>query len=135
MASHASHAWDGSKMASQASLVRCPEEDDMRLFINTENVQFQVSQEVKEKLDGDKKQKHDRNSGAPMWTVQVIALDSNGAEVINVTVAGEKPSVSVGQLVTPVELQALPWVQDKRHGVAFRAAELRPATTKSVKAA
>lgn len=103
----------------------------MDLLIDISGVTFQVSQEVKEKLDGEKKQRRDKD-GAPMWTVQVFAQDSKGGEVINITLAGQKPAVKVGQLVVPVGLQALPWNQEKRHGVAFRATELRnpPAASK-----
>jgi hypothetical protein len=96
----------------------------MRLMVDMSKVQFQVSREATEKLDNERKQKRNRD-GAPMWTVQVIALDPMGAEVINVSIAGEKPNVTVGQPVTPVELEALPWNTNGKHGVAFRAVELR----------
>ncbi|GAA4209973.1 hypothetical protein [Actinocatenispora rupis] len=97
----------------------------MRLLLNTANVQYQVSRNVQEKLDGDKRQKRNRDN-LPMWSIQLIALDSSGAEVINVTVAAiEKPAVSIGQFVTPVELEALPWNTNGKHGVAFRATELK----------
>ena len=39
-----------------------------------------------------------RETGLPLWQVQVAALDATGGEVLAVTVAGE-PSVSVGQMV------------------------------------
>jgi hypothetical protein len=56
-----------------------------------------------------------------------------GAEVITVTVAGNPPKVSVGQDVQTVELEAIPWVQEKRNGTAFRAKDVR--TPQQVKAA
>lgn len=99
----------------------------MRLLVDTSKVQFQVSREATEKLDGDKRQKRNRD-GAPMWTVQLIALDPMGADVINVSIAGEKPVVTVGQPVTPVELEALPWNTNGKHGVAYRAIELKKLT-------
>jgi hypothetical protein len=34
--------------------------------------------------------------------------------------------VTVGQPVVLVELEAIPWSQDDRSGVAFRAKEIRP---------
>ncbi|GIL30450.1 hypothetical protein [Actinocatenispora comari] len=96
----------------------------MRLLVNMSDKQCQVSKAATEKLDGEKRQKRNRD-GLPMWTVQMIVLDSTGAEVINVTTAGEKPDVTVGQPVTPVELEALPWNTNGKHGVAYRAVELK----------
>jgi hypothetical protein len=43
-----------------------------------------------------------------------------GGDVIAVTVAGE-PKVSAGRAVTITGLVALPWSQDGRSGVAYRA--------------
>ena len=63
-----------------------------------------------------------------MWTTQVMALDETGGEVLAITVAGIKPSVTVGQIVKPVGLEAIPWNNNGKHGVAFRAVELKPVT-------
>jgi hypothetical protein len=58
--------------------------------------------------------------------VQLVAMDADGAEVINVTTAGEQPpKVTAGQPVNPVELQAIPWAQNGKNGTAFRATELK----------
>ncbi|MEV4515146.1 hypothetical protein AB0K00_40075 [Dactylosporangium sp. NPDC049525] len=102
----------------------------MRLLINTEAVQFTVTKNPDAKLDGKRQQRFERGSNTPMWTVQLMALDSNGAEVLNVTVvAADRPQVSVGQTVIPVDLVALPWANQEdgkmRSGVAFRADALR----------
>lgn len=105
----------------------------MRLLVNTENVQFTVTMNPGPKLDNAGKQKFDRVTNLPMWTVQVMALDERGGEMLNVTVVSEvRPDVMVGQLVSPVDLEALPWANDRegkvRSGVAFRAAALRALT-------
>ncbi|EPQ80825.1 hypothetical protein MMEU_1350 [Mycobacterium marinum str. Europe] len=52
--------------------------------------------------------------------MQVMALDESGGEVISVTVAGE-PQVSAGRAVTVRGLVAVPWSQDGRSGIAYRA--------------
>lgn len=62
----------------------------------------------------------DRETGLPLWQVQVMALDASGGEVVAITVAGQ-PKVSVGSLVKVDGLTALPWSQEGRSGVAFRA--------------
>lgn len=104
----------------------------MRLLIDTSKVTFTVSREAQAKLEqgANPAQRRDRNTGFPLWTVQLVAMEADGAEVINVTVAGqEPPKVSAGQLVTPLELQAIPWAQNGKNGTAFRAIELKPVAT------
>ena len=96
----------------------------MKLFVDASKVQFTVTRAVGEKVDEKGRQKMDRNTNEPLWVVQVMALDESGGEVINVTVAGVPPKVSVGQSVTPVELEAIPWATNGRSGVAFRAKSL-----------
>ena len=99
----------------------------MRLMQDTSRVRFTVSKQPEEKRDLDGKQRSDRRTGELLFTVQLVAFDETGAEVITVTVAGAPPKVVVGQDVLPVELEAIPWNQEKRSGVAFRAREIRPA--------
>lgn len=62
----------------------------------------------------------DKATGQVLWQVQVIALDPTGGEVLAVTVVGE-PKVIVGQPVSVSGLVALPWSQDGRSGIAYRA--------------
>jgi hypothetical protein len=101
----------------------------MKLFVDISRTSFTVTRGVEEKVDNENgRQKTNRKTGELLWTVQVMALDASGGEVINVTVAGQPPNVKVGQAVTPVELEAIPWAQGGRNGVAFRAASLTTAT-------
>lgn len=98
----------------------------MRLLIDVSNVSFTVGREPEPKKDQNGVQRVDRNTAAPMWSVQLVAMDDGGAEVINVTVAApQPPKVSVGQPVAPVELQAIPWAQNGRNGVAYRATDVK----------
>ena len=99
----------------------------MRLVIDTSRVRFTVSKAPEEKRDLDGKQRADKRTGELLFTVQLVAFDEAGAEVITVTVAGAPPRVSVGQDVHPVELEAIPWSQEKRSGVAYRAKSVTPA--------
>ncbi|ARR77852.1 regulatory protein [Mycobacterium intracellulare subsp. yongonense] len=52
--------------------------------------------------------------------MQLMALDVDGGDVLSVTVPGA-PKVAVGQQVSVTGLVALPWSQDGRSGIAFRA--------------
>jgi hypothetical protein len=105
----------------------------MRLVLDTSRVRYTVSKPPDTKTDLDGKQRSDKRTGELLFQVQLVAFDETGAEVITVTVAGQLPKVTVGQDVHPVELEAIPWSQEKRSGVAYRAREVRPA--QQVKAA
>jgi hypothetical protein len=104
----------------------------MRLRLSTEGIDFQCSGNPGPKLDQNGRQKADRE-GAPMWTTQVIAQEIDGAEVLTVTVAGVKPSVTVGQRVSVVGLEAIPWNNNGKHGVAFRAEQISPVAATATK--
>jgi hypothetical protein len=98
----------------------------MKLHVDTSSKQVTVSREAAEKTDGQSgRQKQERGTGRLMWSTQVIVLDEDGAEVITVTTAGEKPNVRVGQPVSLFKLEALPWATNGRNGVAFRAEEIK----------
>ena len=97
----------------------------MRIIVDISSVQFQVTSNPREKTDQTGKQKFN-NAGEPMWTTQVLAQDGENGEVLNVTVAGIKPSVTVGQPVRPLGLEAIPWNTNGKHGVAYRASEMKP---------
>jgi hypothetical protein len=101
-----------------------------RLLLDTSRVSYEVSVNPVPKLDQSGQQKFDRETKSPMWTVHLYALSEGAAEVLNVTVVSPvQPAVTVRQPVMPVDLEALPWVNDRdgkvRSGVAFRAAGLR----------
>ncbi|MGH3766392.1 MAG: hypothetical protein ACRDTX_14790 [Pseudonocardiaceae bacterium] len=100
----------------------------MQLEIKTEGVDFVVSRAPLPKNDNDGRQKSDRDTGAPLYVTEVVAMDETGAEVIKVTTAGE-PRVAKRQLVTVVRLVATPWNIDGRGGVAFRADSIVPVPT------
>jgi hypothetical protein len=108
-----------------------------RLFMDISRASYEVSTDPEPKLGLDRKQKHDRETNQPMWTVGLYATTPATAttkqtgEVINVTVvSATAPQVSFRQPVIPVDLEALPWTSERdgktRSGVAFRASGLRP---------
>lgn len=105
----------------------------MRLDINMTGKQFSVSREAEPKKDQQGNQRRHKDTGAPMWSTQVYVLDDSGGEIITITTAGEKPMVKVGQFVTPVQFEAMPWATNGKNGVAFRATELKLAQSVSAK--
>ena len=53
-------------------------------------------------------------------------MDSERGEVIRVTVTGDQPKVNQGQPVRFEDLEAIPWANNGRNGVAYRAAAIHP---------
>jgi hypothetical protein len=100
----------------------------MQLEIRTEGMEFVVSRAPQPKNDNDGRQKMDRETGAPLYATELVAMDGTGAEVIKVTTAGE-PRVTKRQLVMVEKLVAFPWNIDGRGGVAFRADGIVPVPT------
>jgi hypothetical protein len=97
----------------------------MKLRIDTTGVSFMCTRAPEPRIAFDTGQaKTDRETGLPLWQVQLMALDTSGGDVIAVTVAGD-PNVTVGQPVQVDGLVALPWSQEGRSGIAFRADAIR----------
>lgn len=105
----------------------------MKLYVDTTGKQVTVSRQPEPKNDQNGSQRSEKGTGRLMWSTQVFVLDETGGEVISVTTAGEKPSVSVGQLVAVEQLEAIPWATNGRNGVAFRAVSLKPVQAASAK--
>ena len=105
---------------------------DLSLVLDVTCKQFTVTHNPAPKLDQNGKQKYTRE-GAPMFQTQLQALDENGATILMVTTAGDRPPVAVGQVVTPFGLEAIPWSTNGKSGIAFRARELRPVAVVAAK--
>jgi hypothetical protein len=97
----------------------------MKLTIDTSGCTFFVTRAPEPKTAFETgAARMDRESGLPLFAVQLAVLDGSGGEVLNVTVAGA-PQVSVGSPVAVEGLVAIPWAQGERSGVAYRAASIR----------
>lgn len=103
----------------------------MKLKIDTTAVSWMCTKTAEARTDFETGQpKVDKTTGLVLWQVQLMALDSDGAEVLTVTIPGE-PKVTVGQQVAVVNLVATPWNQNGRAGVAYRADAITVAEGKS----
>lgn len=111
-------------------------EQNQVIPVDTSRAQYMLTLAAQPKI-GDRKtgtQKVDPRSGLPMWVTQLTAISTDGARVLQVTtVSPTPPTVSVGETVVPVGLEALPWSNEDREGkvrfgIAYRAQELRPVT-------
>jgi hypothetical protein len=63
--------------------------------------------------------------GEVLYTVQLVVMGNNEAQVIRVTIAGD-PKVSAEQSVQVEGLSALAWEMEGRSGVSFRAEKIVP---------
>jgi len=100
----------------------------MQLVLKDERYAFTVTRAAEPKTEfGSGQQKMNRPSKLPEWVVEVLAMDSERGEVIRVTVTGDQPKVSQGQPIRFEELEAIPWANNGRDGVAYRAAAIHPA--------
>lgn len=98
----------------------------MELLIDISRKSFSVGRPFEPKVDENGVQKLDRQSRLPLFAAQLVVMDERGADTIMVTIAGQPPQLQQGQAVTPVRLVALPWANNGRNGVAFRAEEISP---------
>ncbi|MGN9913598.1 hypothetical protein ACTMTJ_39305 [Phytohabitans sp. LJ34] len=105
----------------------------MKLYVDAKGKQVTVSKDPEPKNDQNGNQRSEKGTGRLMWSTQVFVLDETGGEVLTVTTAGEKPGVTVGQLVHPIQWEAIPWATNGRSGIAYRATELKPAAGASAK--
>jgi hypothetical protein len=74
--------------------------------------------------------KADEN-GELLYQLQLVALGSEGAEVITVKVAGEPKGLAAGVPVKVSALVALPWSMGDRSGVSFKASRIEALSTSS----
>jgi len=104
----------------------------MRLVLKESQWTFTVTRAAEPKTEfGGTQQKMDRTTKRPEWVVEVLAMDSERGEVIRVTVTGDQPKVNQGHPVTFTELEAIPWANNGRNGVAYRAASIQPASQRN----
>lgn len=103
----------------------------MRLNIITAGVQFLATRLPEQRTDRDTGAvRIDKETGLPLFQVQVAALDSSGGEVLAVTVPGQPSGIAVGAAVSIEGLYAIPWSQGDRSGVAYRATAIRGADSR-----
>src|SRR5919205_3755756 len=112
-------ASDGSRPA--------PEEESMKLPVDTSAIAFLCALEPQPLLTFDTKQPRPDENGEPLYVVQLIALAEGEAEILAVRSPGQ-PSQAIrqGHPVKVTGLVAQPWSMNDRSGVAFRAARIEP---------
>jgi len=98
----------------------------VKLPIDTTGMTFLAAGPPEPVLDFESKTPKVDESGAPLHSVQLVALNDGGAEVIAVKVAGQPKGVSQGTTVKVAGLVATPWSMGDRSGVSYRAEQIEP---------
>src|SRR3954470_3304348 len=92
----------------------------MKLQIDTSGMTFMAAAPAKPVTDFDTRQHKADENGELLYNLQVVALDTDGAQIITVKTPGD-PGVVQGALLELDGLVAMPWAMNERSGVAFRA--------------
>jgi hypothetical protein len=104
----------------------------VKLLIDTTSTVFLAGGAPAPVVDYETKQpKVDRESGEPLYSVQVIAMQDGESDIITVKVPGLPPTLPQGTPVRVVDLVANPWSNNGKSGVAFRAVRIEPAQGKA----
>src|SRR3954468_18702742 len=98
--------------------------DVMRLPIDTSGMTFMAAAPAKPVTDFDTRQHKADENGELLFNLQVVALDTDGAQIITVKTPGD-PGVIQGAMLELDGLVAMPWSMNERSGVAFRANRVR----------
>jgi len=108
----------------------------VRLPIDTSRLQFLVvaaAEPLKQYKEGKPREawapRVDTN-GEVLWRVQLVALGDGEAEIIRVAVPGD-PNVAQGEMVRVDGMTAQAWEMEGRSGMAFRAASIRSASSRT----
>lgn len=86
----------------------------MRRLIDTSGVVFEVGRPAEPKVDKKTGVIAKDKQGRSKWRIQLAAKDASGIEVIAVTVAGDEPRLTVGQVVQVKGLEVGAWMPE--HG-------------------
>ena len=96
----------------------------MRLPIDTSGLTFMAAAGARPVTDFETRQHKADENGEPLFNLQVVWLEDEGAQIIAVKVAGD-PRVAQGAMLELEGLVAFPWSMNDRSGprsgVAFRA--------------
>jgi hypothetical protein len=92
----------------------------MRIPVDTSGLTLMAAAAARPVTDFDTRQHKADENGELLYNLQVVLMDSEGAQIITVKVPGD-PQVGQGALLQLEGLVAMPWSMNDRSGVAFRA--------------
>ena len=96
----------------------------MKLPLATSAMTFFAVAPPEQVKDFETKQPRTDESGAPLFSTQLVALFNGEAEVIPVKVAGDPGPFEQGTPLRVTGLMAQPWTMGDRSGISFRAEKI-----------
>ena len=99
----------------------------MKLPIDTSAIAFLCALAPEPVVDFETKRPRADENGEPLYTVQLLVMGQDSADLIAVKVPGLPSRVRQGAPVKVTGLVAQPWTMADRSGVSFRAARIEPA--------
>ena len=100
----------------------------MKLPIDTSAIAFLCAMAPEPVIDFETKRPRADENGEPLYTVQLLAMGEDSADLIAVKVPGVPSSaIRQGAPLKVTGLVAQPWTMADRSGVSFRAARIEPA--------
>ncbi|HET7519395.1 MAG TPA: hypothetical protein VFN05_17235 [Actinomycetes bacterium] len=98
----------------------------MKLPIDTSAIAFLCALAPEPVVDFETRRPKADENGEPLYTVQLLVMGEDSADLIAVKVPGV-PSAAIRQGAPVTGLVAQPWTMADRSGVSFRAARIEPA--------
>ena len=95
--------------------------------IDTSAIAFLCALAPEPVVDFETKRPRADENGEPLYTVQLLVMGEDSADLIAVKVPGLPSRVRQGAPVKVTGLVAQPWTMADRSGVSFRAARIEPA--------
>ena len=93
----------------------------MRLPIDTQHLNFIAVGIPEAVVDFDSKQPRHDPDGRALFSLSIVALGAEGADILIVKVAGLPKGITAGSPVKVTDLVATTWQMKDRNGVSFRA--------------
>jgi hypothetical protein len=93
----------------------------MRLPIDTQHLSFIAVGIPEAVVDFDSKQPRHDTDGRALFSLSIVALGAEGADILIVKVAGLPKGITAGSPVKVTDLVATTWQMKDRNGVSFRA--------------
>jgi hypothetical protein len=99
----------------------------MQIPVKTDGVTYLAASSPEPVLDYATQTQRADEHGQPLFSVQIVALDDGGAQVLAVKTAGEPKGIAQGVPVKLANLVATTWTMGDRSGVSFRAQRIEAA--------
>jgi hypothetical protein len=103
----------------------------MKLPVDTSSLEFLAVSIPVPVIDFESKTPRIGPDGKTIYSVDVVAIGQEGADILSVKLSGEVKGLSLGVPVKLTGLVATTWQMGDRHGVSFRCSRIDILSTKT----